>query len=234
VSHIEDLPTVRGAVRGDRATSTSSERHETALTKDRSVEKMMAQSATVRPVSLMVMVEVLNFWIFARKVTRYTSPTTEKGVTIMPIIVPQPEDEEDAPPADETRPKYELHPTVREVDVRVKWAENELIDVARDWQFNDMEIERAMKASDDMVGKVQGIQKDKHEYWTLMAGIVGVAATVSVVTGVVKLWHWIQRKRKLKVVEDKPMESESNEVNQGAEGTGGKTRRHARSWDQYQ
>jgi hypothetical protein len=153
----------------------------------------------------------------------------------MVIIVPQPADEEDAPPSDETPSKYELHPIVREVDVRVKWTENELVDVSHDAHFNDREIERAMKGSDDMVGNVQGIQNDKNAYWTLMAGVVGIAATFSVVTGVVKIWDWIQRKRELKKVGDIPLESESSaDVNRSVEDKERKTRRHARSWDQYQ
>jgi hypothetical protein len=111
-----------------------------------------------------------------------------------------------------------------------------LVDVVRDAHFNDMEIERAMKGSDDMVGRVQGIQTDKHAYWTFMAGVVGVAATFSLVTGVVKLLHWMQGKRKVKIVEDKPMESETNtDASQGqsAENERSQTRRHARSWEHY-
>lgn len=192
----------------------------------------MAQSATVRPVSLMGMVEVLNFWICARSI--HVTRRQRTVATIMVIIVAQPADEEDAPPTDETPSKYELHPIVHEVDVRVEWAENELVDVAHDAHFNDMEIERAMKGSDGMVGNVQGIQNDKNAYWSLMAGVVGIAATFSVVTGVVKIWDWIQRKRVLKKVGDRPLESGSSaDVNQSVEDKERKTRRHARSWDQY-
>jgi hypothetical protein len=142
-------------------------------------------------------------------------------------------DKENAAPGDEiaVHPKYELDPTVQPVDALAAQGENEFFDSAQDARFNDREIERVMKHSDDMIGKVQEIQKDKRAYWTLMTGVVGVAATFSVVTGLIKLWKWIQRTREATLqVWEKTMESQSTDVDQ-SEDKGRKTRRHARSWD---
>jgi predicted lipase len=136
-------------------------------------------------------------------------------------------DKENAAADEMTPPKYG---TAQKVDMWATRVENEFVDSAQDGRFNDMEIERAMKHSDHTIGKVQEIQKEKRAYWTLMAGVVGVAATFSVVTGVIKLWKWIHRTRKVKQVQDKP--TESTDVKQ-SEDKGRKTRRHARGWDQY-